>query len=277
MTEAALAGDRRIGMVAALPERIASMRENPATFSIGCAEAIENYRLLPDRRCNIVLLGIGRPRIKCKRPSTATRLYRIVELERLKKADDPEDSPEFALQRAHVVALFGDAMSRLGCVDCPAPDAFDESENDVLINSIASGSNFTTQERQGLLRKWGLRELRTALPFILRFAFAEPEAARTPPSGSLHGFIDVIKKLRNFKNKSKILRFFEIRSDSISAREALQRGAKKPEGRLRSAWNEIAIPVANSGFPSVSRRFSSTLIGVDKGAAIGVTWDCENR
>jgi hypothetical protein len=114
-------------------------------------------------------------------------------------------------------------------------------------------------------------------PIVLRFAPAEPDAARTSHSGSLHRLSDVVEKLRNCKNKSKILRFFEIRSASISARSTLQQGANKPEGRLRSAWNEIAIPVANSSFPSVSRRFSSTLIGVDKGAAIGVTWDCENR
>jgi hypothetical protein len=78
-------------------------------------------------------------------------------------------------------------------------------------------------------------------------------------------------------HKSKILRFFEIRPASISARDTLQQGANKPEDPLRSAWNEIVIPVANSGFPSVSRRFSYTLMGVDEVGAIGATWDCENR
>ena len=86
---------------------------------------------------------------------------------------------------------------------------------------------------------------------------------------------DVVKKLRNFENKCKILRFFEIRSDSISARRTLQQGANKPEGRLRSTWNEIAIPIANSGFPSVSRRFYSTRISVDEAGAIGANGDCE--
>jgi hypothetical protein len=93
----------------------------------------------------------------------------------------------------------------------------------------------------------------------------------------LHRFNDVVEKSRNYKHKSKILRFFEIRPTSIAARGTLQQGANKPEDRLRSAWNKIAIPVANSGFPSVSRRFSSTLIGVDEAGSIGATWYCENR
>jgi hypothetical protein len=112
---------------------------------------------------------------------------------------------------------------------------------------------------------------------VLRFALSEPDAARAPPSGFLHRLNDVVEKSRNFKHKSKIIRFFEILSDSISAFDTLQQGANEPEGRPRSTWNEIAIPVANSGFPSVSRRFSSTLIGVDEAGAIGITWDCENR
>jgi len=118
---------------------------------------------------------------------------------------------------------------------------------------------------------------RTALPLFCASRSQNPDAARAPHSGSLHRFNDVVEKSRNYKNKSKILRFFEIRPTSIAARGTLQRGANKPEDRLRSAWNEIAIPVANSGFPSVPRRFSSTLIGVDKAGAIGATWYCENR
>jgi hypothetical protein len=108
-------------------------------------------------------------------------------------------------------------------------------------------------------------------------ALTEPDAARAPLSGSLRRFDDLVEKLQNCKKKCKILRFFEIRPDSIAARGALQQDANTPEGRLQSTWNEIAIPVANSGFPSVSRRFDYTLFSVDEAGAIGVTWDCANR
>jgi hypothetical protein len=173
---------------------------------------------LPDGICNIVLFDTKRPRIRRERPQTATRIYRIAEVDRLEEAHDSEDSQELALRRA---------------------------------------SNSSSM--------------------VPRFAPAEPDAARAPHSGSLRRFNDVVEKLRNYKHKSKILRFFEIRYDSISTRRTPQQGANKPEGRLRSAWNKIAIPFANSGSPSVSRRFSYTRIGVDEAGAIGGAWDCENR
>jgi hypothetical protein len=42
MTVTALAGDRRIGMVAVLPAQIVSTHGSRATFLIGCAETIED-------------------------------------------------------------------------------------------------------------------------------------------------------------------------------------------------------------------------------------------
>lgn len=186
MTEAALAGDRRIGMVAVLPAQISSMHENPATFSIGCAGTIEDYRLLPDGRYNIVLFGTKRFRIKCERPPTARRLYRIAEVELLKEAHDLEDSEELVLKRTQVMNLFSKLMSRLGRVDDSAPDMFDGTESAVLINSIASASSFKAEDRQGLLEENGVRARFEQISILLRFALAELDAAGTPPSGFLH-------------------------------------------------------------------------------------------
>jgi hypothetical protein len=73
------------------------------------------------------------------------------------------------------------------------------------------------------------------LSILLRLALAERHAARRPPSGSLRQLADAFKKRRNYKHKSKILRFIEIRSDPISTRNTRQQGAKKPEDRPRSA------------------------------------------
>jgi len=56
---------------------------------------------------NIVLFGTKGFCISCERPPTATRLYRIAEIELPKEANDPKDSPKLALQCAHVVDLFG--------------------------------------------------------------------------------------------------------------------------------------------------------------------------
>jgi hypothetical protein len=69
-------------------------------------------RLLAGGSYNIVLLGTKGFRIRCERPPTATRLYRIAEVERLEEANDPKNSPKRALQRAHMVDLFGSQNSK---------------------------------------------------------------------------------------------------------------------------------------------------------------------
>ena len=120
MTVTALASDRRTGMVAVLPARIASTHGKLGDFFDRMRGNHRRCRLLPDGIYNIVLVGTKRSRTGRERPPTATRLYRIAEVELLKEAHDPEDSQELALQRAHVVGLFGELMSQLGCVDCSA-------------------------------------------------------------------------------------------------------------------------------------------------------------
>jgi hypothetical protein len=142
--------------------------------------------------------------------------------------------------------------TRLACVDGTAPDTFDDGKNAVLLDFTASSPYFTTEERQDR-RENGGRERLEQFSDCSALRALRADAARAPHSGSLHRFNDVVEKLRNFEHESKKVRFFEIRSDSISAFDTLRQGVNEPEGRPRSIWNEIAIPVANSGFPSVSR------------------------
>jgi hypothetical protein len=92
MTLAALAGDRRIGMVTVLPARIASTRGGRATYFDRRRGNHRRWRLLPVGMCNIVLYGTKRSLIRCERPPTTTRLYRIAECELLKEAHDSGNS-----------------------------------------------------------------------------------------------------------------------------------------------------------------------------------------
>ena len=57
--------------------------------------------------------GAERFRIRCERPPTAARLYRIAEVELLDEADDSEDSAGCMQQHAQAVSLFSELMSRL--------------------------------------------------------------------------------------------------------------------------------------------------------------------
>jgi hypothetical protein len=98
------------------------------------------------------------------------------------------------------------------CVDDRArtANALDDSENAVLINSIASALNFTTEEKQAVLKEDGRCARFERLCDLFRFALAELDSVRVPDSGSLHRFIDANKNRRYSKYKSKKQRFYEF-------------------------------------------------------------------
>ena len=98
MTEATPAGDRRIEMTEAT---------------------------LAGDSHNVVLFGSKRSRIRTERPPTATRLYRIAEVEPLEEANDPKDSPKLALQRADGVDWFGSQNSTPR--ECPIRASYSDS------------------------------------------------------------------------------------------------------------------------------------------------------
>ena len=223
---------------------------------------------------NIVLFDINRisHQVRTAPGSDASVLLRRGRITR-GSARSQGQPGTFATAR-HVAAVFDELMSRLGRVDCTASGRVRRERKRGADQFHLERCQLRGRREIGC-RKNGARARFEQLSVLFRHALSELDAARTPHSGSPHRFIDVIVKLRNFENKSKILRFLEIRFDSISTCDTLQRGANGPEDRPRSAWNEIAIPVANSGSPSVSRRFHSTLIGVDGVGAIGVSGDCE--
>jgi len=207
MTEAVLAGDRRIGMVAVLPSQIASMHGNPATISIGCAGIIEDHQLLPGGRYNIVLLSTERFRIRRELPLTAIRSYRIAEVEFLEEADDPEDSAGFVQQRARLMGLFSELINWLenigdqviahhsGEPTC-TPDSLEEIDNAVLTQSIANTFHLTSVEKQGLLEENGHCARFERLSALLGFALAERHRGRVPHLGFLQRFFEVSEKSR---------------------------------------------------------------------------------
>ena len=71
MTEAALEGDRRIGMVTVQPGHVAEMAGDPPVFEVGCAGRITEHRRHDDGRFDIVLIGEERFRIEDERPRGA--------------------------------------------------------------------------------------------------------------------------------------------------------------------------------------------------------------
>ena len=54
MTQAALDGDRRIGMVAVRPDAVSEIRGDPPVFHVGCVGTIVEHQQLDDGRFNLL-------------------------------------------------------------------------------------------------------------------------------------------------------------------------------------------------------------------------------
>ncbi|HEY8492570.1 MAG TPA: LON peptidase substrate-binding domain-containing protein, partial [Myxococcota bacterium] len=63
MTAHALAGERRIGIVAIRPEHLSEIMGDPPLFSVGCAGLVEQATRRDDGRYDIILRGTERFRI----------------------------------------------------------------------------------------------------------------------------------------------------------------------------------------------------------------------
>src|SRR3990172_1005369 len=77
MTEHALAGDHRIGMVMVHPDHAAEMAGDPPLYPIGCAGIISQAQRFPDGRFLVVLEGVWRFRIAEELPRPPRLLYRM--------------------------------------------------------------------------------------------------------------------------------------------------------------------------------------------------------
>jgi len=171
MTKDALAGTRRIGMVAVDPRDAASMSGNPPVFEIGCEGEIRTSDERPDGTFHILLHGLRRFRIRREVPHGGAKLYRSAEVETL---DDPAPAAaDPAIARARTAVL--DLMVRLA----PDPsESFDRerfaSVDDLrFVNAFCQAASLPTVEKQKLLEANTVRDRAELLVSLLQFQLAE--------------------------------------------------------------------------------------------------------
>jgi Lon protease-like protein len=111
MMEDALAGDRRIGMIAVRPEHAPEMAGDPPLYSVGCAGFVTEHQRLADGRFHLLLRATHRFRVLRELPRDGARLYRVAEVEPL--ADPPGDAEAALRARDRVVALLDQLAERL--------------------------------------------------------------------------------------------------------------------------------------------------------------------
>lgn len=189
MTAHALAGDRRIGMVAVRPEQAGALAGDPPVFAVGCAGVVEEATRRDDGRYDIVLRGTERFRIVEESPPDGQRLYRVARVEPL---EDPFDEARegLALQglRADAIDLLSQLL-RLAGPPGPRPldpRRFSGIDDASFVNVLCQLLDLALPEKQGLLETTGILARCEALVTLLRFRVAEQDGGIRTALRTLH-------------------------------------------------------------------------------------------
>ena len=153
MVDAALSGDRIIGMVLLRPGWEGDYEGRPPVYPIGCAGVITHAERLADGRFNIVLRGMEKFRIASEDTGQIYRIASVIPV--------PEPSAESVRQE-----MRGERR-RLESLLVPQPEGQPEGQqrdhkvpssmaDEDLVNALAQYLEFDPVEKQALLERDGL-------------------------------------------------------------------------------------------------------------------------
>lgn len=189
MTARALAGDRRIGMIAVRPEHAEALAGNPALFAIGCAGVVEEATRRDDGRYDVVLRGTERFRIVEESPPDGQRLYRVARVELL---EDPFDEAQEGIPlqglRADAIGLLSQLLA-LATRDSARPldpRRFSGIDDATFVNVLCQLVDLTPAEKQRLLETAGILARCRALVALLEFRVAAQSGGFPAASRTLH-------------------------------------------------------------------------------------------
>jgi len=186
MTKAALADDRRIGMVTVRPEFAREMLGQPPVFPIGCEGEIERVEELADGRFNLVLRGTQRFRIVAETEPEDDRIYRIARVRMLEDVLPDSELGRVGALREETFAMMRELVSIVAPrrADLFDREAFDKVDHATFVNAIAQSMDFVPSEKQGLLEADEVCERYERLAGLMRFRLAELGSGTG--SGSMH-------------------------------------------------------------------------------------------
>jgi Lon protease-like protein len=191
MVEAAMAGDKRIGMVVVRPESggdSAAMGGDPPVYAVGCAGIITNCQAQPDGRYNIVLLGTRRFRISEEETGSADRLYRVARIKSLEDALSPVEAPRIAALRSRVSELLVELLR----IEDPkraedaSPTKLAQLDDVVFTNALCNAITLQPRDKQQLLEADAIGSRLERLVGLMEFRITEREATGAPGSNALH-------------------------------------------------------------------------------------------
>lgn len=171
LTATALAGDRRIGMIAVQPEHAHEMAGNPPLYAVGCAGFVTEHRRLPDGRYHLLLQGTHRFRVLEELPPEGERLYRIAEAEVLvDEAGDPERARALHEQVIDLLVRLSErALAPGQAIDVAKLRALEPAQ---FANAVSQSVNLVAREKQSLLEAPSISERLERLAATLDFHLA---------------------------------------------------------------------------------------------------------
>jgi Lon protease-like protein len=188
MTEHALAGDRRIGMVLVHVDHVAEMAGDPPVYPVGCAGVISQVQRLADGRFHMVLDGTWRFRIVEEPPRPAERLYRVARVERLPEPYPAAERGRVAELREKVFELVRRLLTladRERAQDL-TPDLFLGMDDEAFVNTLSNALALAPPEKQGLLEAASIPTRFERLEGLLAFRVAELRLPGARPTTRLH-------------------------------------------------------------------------------------------
>ena len=188
MMQAALDGDRVIGMVAVRPDHAEDMAGDPAVFPIGCAGVIERHEHLPDGRHNLVLHGRHRFRIAEEHLPEGDRQFRLARVEPLEEEEiDEAAAPRVGAMRARVARLLEDLIARsMGAEQAKALRQLSSLDDSEFTNALCQALALPVEERQALLEASGPAARIDSLEGMLSFHLARMRAPSAPGTDRVH-------------------------------------------------------------------------------------------
>lgn len=185
----ALAGDRRIGMVAVRPGQIDAMAGDPPLFSVGCSGVIEEAVRREGGRYDLVLRGTHRFRIVDEPPREGDRLYRVA---RVVALEDPFDEAREGILLQGLRADAIDLLSQLLRLTTPGgaraldPRRFSGIDDVHFVDLLCQLLDLAPAEKQGLLETTGTLARCRQLVELLEFLVAEHGSSALGASRTLH-------------------------------------------------------------------------------------------
>jgi uncharacterized protein len=142
--EAAMAGDRIVGMIQPVAE---TLRKDPKLAAVGCAGRITSYNETGDGRLVVTLTGIAR--FKVKKELKTDLPYRMVQADYKPFAVDFTKPPTNDVNRTGVLKAFRDYLEANNMTTNWSE--VEQVPNEMLVNSLSLMAPYPAHEKQALL------------------------------------------------------------------------------------------------------------------------------